>query len=112
MKENYRQDIVEVLKKHEDDLGKQNMEIEGLKKIVAELEKQIATFQEIKSEPGEFKRLASSMGAVGRTCHELKLADQSLESGMFWIDPDGHGAGDAPIHVFCNMTSGCRPRII
>ncbi len=112
MKENYRQDIVKVLNKHEDDLGKQKMEIEGLKKMVTELEKQLATFQEIKSEPGELKRLASSMGVAARTCQELKLADQSLESGMFWIDPDGYGAGDAPIHVFCNMTSGCRPRII
>ncbi|XP_046648844.1 uncharacterized protein LOC124339558 isoform X2 [Daphnia pulicaria] len=25
---------------------------------------------------------------------------------MYWIDPDGHGTGDAPIYVSCNMTTG------
>lgn len=44
--------------------------------------------------------------ATARTCEELKLTSASLPSGMYWVDPDGHGTGDSPIYVFCNMTSG------
>ena len=46
---------------------------------------------------------------IYRTCHEAHAADSSLKSGMYWIDPDdpdGHGIGDDPIHVHCNMTTG------
>jgi hypothetical protein len=25
---------------------------------------------------------------------------------MYWIDPDGQGVGDAPISVFCDMSTG------
>lgn len=41
-----------------------------------------------------------------KTCLEALAADPSLESGMFFIDPDGHGMGDEPIYVYCNMTTG------
>ncbi len=41
-----------------------------------------------------------------RTCHEARAANSSLVSGMHWIDPDGRGVGDEPIHVHCNMTTG------
>jgi hypothetical protein len=41
-----------------------------------------------------------------KTCLEALTADPSLESGMFWIDPDGQGSGDGPIYVYCNMTTG------
>ena len=44
--------------------------------------------------------------ATYRTCRETHLADPSLTSGMYWIDPDGQGVGDDPIYVFCNMTTG------
>jgi hypothetical protein len=37
---------------------------------------------------------------------EALTADPSLKSGMFFIDPDGHGMGDEPIYVYCNMTKG------
>ena len=29
-----------------------------------------------------------------KTCLEARTADPSLESGMFWIDPDGQSRGD------------------
>ncbi|XP_057370157.1 uncharacterized protein LOC130691260 [Daphnia carinata] len=41
-----------------------------------------------------------------KTCLEALTSDPSLESGMYWIDPDGQGRGDNPIYVYCNMTSG------
>ena len=43
-----------------------------------------------------------------RTCHEAKLGDPSIKSGMQWIDPDGQGIGDDPIYVYCDMSSGIR----
>ena len=45
--------------------------------------------------------------AIHRTCHEVRVANSSLPSGMYWIDPDGQGVGDDPINVVCDMTSGC-----
>ena len=44
--------------------------------------------------------------AIFRTCKELHQADPSLNSGMYWIDPDGQGVGDDPIYVHCDMTTG------
>ena len=44
--------------------------------------------------------------AIFRTCRELRQADPSLSSGMYWIDPDGQGVGDDPIYVECDMTTG------
>lgn len=43
-----------------------------------------------------------------KTCLEARTADPSLESGMFWIDPDGQSRGDDPIYVYCNMTTGIK----
>ena len=43
-----------------------------------------------------------------KTCLEARTADPSLESGMFWIDPDGQSRGDDPIYVYCNMTTGMK----
>lgn len=41
-----------------------------------------------------------------KTCLEARTANPSLESGMYFIDPDGQGRGDDPIYVYCNMTTG------
>ncbi len=47
-----------------------------------------------------------TMNAMYRTCSEARAADPSLTMGMYWIDPDGQGVGDDPIHVFCDMATG------
>ncbi|XP_046456826.1 uncharacterized protein LOC124203952 [Daphnia pulex] len=44
--------------------------------------------------------------AIFRTCQELRSSNPLLESGMYWIDPDGQGVGDDAIHVLCDMKSG------
>ena len=44
--------------------------------------------------------------AILRTCLEIRETDPSLDSGMYWIDPDGQGVGDGAIYVFCDMTLG------
>ncbi|XP_059351512.1 uncharacterized protein LOC130694055 [Daphnia carinata] len=41
--------------------------------------------------------------ATLRTCHEINVANPTYPSGMYWIDPDGLGIGDPPIHVHCDM---------
>lgn len=43
---------------------------------------------------------------IFRTCQELHSSNPLLESGMYWIDPDGQGVGDDAIHVFCDMKLG------
>lgn len=48
----------------------------------------------------------ATKNAMFRTCSEARTADPSLTSGMYWIDPDGQGIGDDPIHVNCDMTTG------
>ena len=45
-------------------------------------------------------------GIQFKTCAEMHKSSPCLKSGMFWIDPDGHGVGDGPIRVYCNMTDG------
>jgi hypothetical protein len=41
-----------------------------------------------------------------RSCEELRSVDPESGSGGYWIDPDGVAAGDPPIFVHCNMTTG------
>ncbi|KAK4026346.1 hypothetical protein OUZ56_015350 [Daphnia magna] len=43
---------------------------------------------------------------IFRTCYEMNEANPLLDSGMYWIDPDGKGIGDDAFTVYCNMTSG------
>ncbi|KAK4011384.1 hypothetical protein OUZ56_020498 [Daphnia magna] len=49
---------------------------------------------------------SAGKNSIFRTCRETRVADPSLSSGMYWIDPDGQGIGDDPIYVFCNMATG------
>lgn len=63
--------------------------------------------QELRSEKETIQRLlAAGNNNTPRTCHEIHDSDPSLASGMYWIDPDGQGVGDAPIFVFCDMSTG------
>lgn len=52
---------------------------------------------------------SDAKNAILRTCLEIRETDPSLDSGMYWIDPDGQGVGDGAIYVFCDMTSGKTP---
>lgn len=49
---------------------------------------------------------STAKNSMQQTCHEIRLADPILTSGMYWIDPDGQGVGDDPIYVYCDMTTG------
>ena len=44
--------------------------------------------------------------AIPKTCEEIRASDPSSPSGDYWIDPDGMGAGDDPILVYCDMFDG------
>ena len=70
-------------------------------------------FITVESEVGKLKEKVTQLEVKNRptdgsrkTCLEARTADPSLDSGMFWIDPDGQGMGDDPIYVYCNMTLG------
>lgn len=91
--------------KHRDEIKKHEIEIQWLKDTVNRLEEQLNALRQDQKKPIGPQRLEPS-AVIARSCEELSLSDQSLETGMYWIDPDGHGTGDAPIHVFCNMTTG------
>ena len=52
------------------------------------------------------RKQVGQRNAIFRKCRELHQTDPSLNSGMYWIDPDGQGIGDDPIYVECDMTTG------
>jgi hypothetical protein len=60
---------------------------------------------EFQNELKKDKRVAEKSFMV-RTCQELRAADPTLKSDMYWIDPDGQGVGDDPIRVHCDMATG------
>ena len=43
-----------------------------------------------------------------RSCAEARSADPTLQSGNYYVDPDGTNIGDDPINVYCDMTTGIR----
>jgi hypothetical protein len=69
-----------------------------LEEKVARLEHELRSKEKI--------QVAAGNNNTPRTCHEIHDADPSLTSGMYWIDPDGQGVGEAPISVFCDMSTG------
>jgi hypothetical protein len=93
-------------------------ELGNLKQKVAQLDAETREQQDLLRKCNTCSRIQHRNGitehapwiknSVGdhKTCLEALAADPSLESGMFWIDPDGQGSGDGPIYVYCNMTTG------
>ena len=43
---------------------------------------------------------------MARSCAEARSSDPSLQSGNYYVDPDGTNVGDDPIYVFCDMSTG------
>ena len=43
-----------------------------------------------------------------RSCAEARSADPTLQSGNYYVDPDGTNVGDDPINVYCDMSTGNR----
>lgn len=85
-----------------------------LEEKISRLELALTVQRETNSESASLKtekeidRQVAGKSAMPRTCQDARSADPSLSSGMYWIDPDGQGVGDAPIHVYCDMASGKR----
>lgn len=65
-----------------------------------------ASFKFATNELDTQHRLMSGRGRTPRTCREIYSSEPSSTSGMYWIDPDGHGVGDDAIHVYCDMATG------
>ena len=41
-----------------------------------------------------------------RSCAEARSSDPTLQSGNYYVDPDGTNVGDGPIYVYCDMSTG------
>ena len=80
--------------------------LEELELKVARLEEIIASRKEKDVNYVIREQLVEKSAILARTCREVRAADPSLTSGMYWIDPDGQGIGDDPIYVYCDMTIG------
>ncbi len=70
------------------------------------LAEKVSRLELLENERETSRQLAWRSASILRTCREIRAADPSLSSGMYWIDPDGQGVGDDPIYVHCDMTSG------
>ena len=57
----------------------------------------------VETQPNQISTVQKS---IHRSCHEMFAADVFLISGFYWIDPDGNGAVDDPINVYCELTTG------
>jgi len=44
--------------------------------------------------------------SMPHSCAEARSADPTLQSGNYYVDPDGTSVGDDPIYVYCDMTTG------
>ena len=82
------------------ELEGKNVELEGK---VKQLEGKVRRLETQTFQPNSISTVQKS---IHRTCHEMRTADAFLMSGFYWIDPDGQGAGDDPINVYCDMTTG------
>lgn len=86
--------------------------IEKLEAKVLEQKVQLKTCSQQKEPKDHVSSMSSEdtvvplQNVIPRSCHEARLADPSLTSGMYWIDPDGQGVGDSPVSVHCDMVSG------
>ena len=50
--------------------------------------------------------LKSKSYSMPRSCAEAHSADPALQSGNYYVDPDGTNVGDDPIYVYCDMSTG------
>lgn len=86
--------------------------VEQLEEKVQEHESLLLTLRKEQSTKSVSKSVELShalrRNSIHRTCREIRAADPSLPSGMYWVDPDGDGIGHDSIHVYCNMTSGTK----
>ncbi|MFO0755116.1 MAG: LruC domain-containing protein [Byssovorax sp.] len=48
----------------------------------------------------------TSAGAAGSSCAALHASFPAYANGVYWIDPDGIGSGNAAFQVYCDMGNG------
>lgn len=85
----------------EDALQQQRMELAAQRMAIEKLEAKLSQMEQ----QGSSGSLRAN-DYVRRSCHEIRSFNPFLPSGMYWIDPDGQGFGEAPVHVHCNMKTG------
>ena len=77
-------------------LAEQNTVNNALKDSIKRLLTEVADLR------SSMKLSERAQSYMARTCHELMNADPTLESGLYYIDPDGWNTGDVPIQVHCS----------
>jgi hypothetical protein len=98
--------LQETLKtRFEDFVGAVEIQFDRLKEEIRQLKTKVSDSEKDLHNKGD---VTSSKGGISRSCHEARLADPSLSTGVYWIDPDGQGVGDDPIQVNCDMSSGMK----
>ena len=75
------------------------------KETLMALQARQPNFQKFDLESLEFS-YQHAKGGGWRTCREILAAYPAVNSGMYWIDPDGQGVGDDAIYFHCDMTTG------
>ena len=86
---------------HQAEIDQLNAQLEQLKHAndvqIAQLWKTISTAN---------TEADSKQYSLPRSCYEILVADPTVMSDNYYIDPDGASVGDPPVQVYCNMTTG------
>ena len=98
--------ILTILADQQTAISDQKAKMSDLQEIVQRQELKIAELESRIAEPSKSNDAQRSLEkmALYRSCEELRSVHP--ESGGYWIDPDGVAAGDPPIFVQCDMTTG------
>jgi hypothetical protein len=79
----------------------QNLESKMETLLQQETQKISSTLNTVETSLKNLQKLGSH-----RSCEEMRQLYPMLPSGIYDIDPDGSGAGDPPISVFCDIITG------
>ena len=89
-------------------LSEAHEEIQRLNQKVFYLEQLLNNDRSLATSPPLLKSRSGNKKQMfmARSCYEALSIDPTLSSGNYYIDPDGTNIGNAPIYVYCDMTTG------
>ena len=66
----------------------------------------VAKLSDLEKATSSLRKQVNTLLPRPKNCEEIRLRHPEAASGTYWVDPDGHGSGEPPFRVRCNMTSG------